>query len=111
MKKILIKNIGSLITVSSNSELKKGGKMKELPSIKNAWLKIKDNRITTRFKIDNSTLSVKIIFLTPKIDTAPKVGIESKKEILDASYLLKPSALADVIVMPALLTPGISAKI
>lgn len=45
MKKTLIKNIGSLITVSSNSELKKGHKMKDLPLIKNAWLKIKDNRI------------------------------------------------------------------
>ena len=42
MKKTLIKNIGSLITVSSNSELKKGHKMKDLPLIKNAWLKIKD---------------------------------------------------------------------
>ena len=53
MKKILIKNIGSLITVSSNSELKKGGKMKELPSIKNAWLKIKDNRILDFGGMDN----------------------------------------------------------
>jgi len=53
MKKVLIKNIGSLITVSSNSELKKGGKMKELPSIKNAWLKIKDNRILDFGGMDN----------------------------------------------------------
>ena len=53
MKKILIKNIGSLITVSSNSELKKGGKMKELPSINNAWLKIKDNRILDFGGMDN----------------------------------------------------------
>ena len=30
-EKTLIKNIGSLITVSSNSELKKGSEMKELP--------------------------------------------------------------------------------
>ena len=53
MKKTLIKNIGSLITVSSNSELKRGGEMKELPSIKNAWLKIKDNRILDFGGMDN----------------------------------------------------------
>ncbi len=53
MKKTLIKNIGSLITVSSNSELKKGHEMKELPLIKNAWLKIKDNRILDFGNMDN----------------------------------------------------------
>ena len=53
MKKTLIKNIGSLITVSSNSELKKGSEMKELPFIKNAWLKIKDNRILDFGRMDN----------------------------------------------------------
>ena len=53
MKKTLIKNIGSLITVSSNSELKKGHKMKDLPLIKNAWLKIKDNRILDFGSMDN----------------------------------------------------------
>ena len=53
MKKTLIKNIGSLITVSSNSELKKGSEMKELPFIKNAWLKIKDNRILDFGGMDN----------------------------------------------------------
>ena len=53
MKKTLIKNIGSLITVSSNSELKKGGEMQKLPFIKNAWLKIKDNRILDFGGMDN----------------------------------------------------------
>lgn len=53
MKKTLIKNIGSLITVSSNSELKKGGEMKELPFLNNAWLKIKDNRILDFGGMDN----------------------------------------------------------
>ena len=53
MKKTLIKNIGSLITVSSNSELKKGSEMKKLPFIKNAWLKIKDNRIFDFGGMDN----------------------------------------------------------
>ena len=41
MKKTLIKNIGSLITVSSNSELKKGGEMKELPLHKKCLVKNK----------------------------------------------------------------------
>ena len=53
MKKTLIKNIGSLITVSSNSELKKGGEMKKLPTLNNAWLKIKDNRILDFGGMDN----------------------------------------------------------
>jgi len=53
MKKILIKNIGSLVTVSSNSELKKGHEMKDLTHIKNAWLKIKDNRILDFGSMDN----------------------------------------------------------
>ena len=45
MKKTLIKNIDKLITVSSNSELKKGPSMKDLTHIKNAWIKVKDDRI------------------------------------------------------------------
>jgi len=45
MKKILIKNIGNLITISSNSGLKKGHEMQHFPQIKNAWLKIKNDRI------------------------------------------------------------------
>ncbi len=45
MKKTLIKNIAKLITVSSNSELKKGPSMKDLTHIKNAWIKVKDDRI------------------------------------------------------------------
>ena len=53
MKKTLIKNIGSLITVSSNSELKKGVEMKELPLLNNAWLIIKGNRILDFGGMDN----------------------------------------------------------
>ena len=40
-----------------------------------------------------------------------KEGIESKNEILPESTLLKFKNLAAVIVMPALLTPGIKASI
>ena len=39
------------------------------------------------------------------------VGIESKKEIFPESTLLKLNNLAAVIVIPALLTPGINASI
>ena len=44
-------------------------------------------------------------------ETAPSVGIDNKKEILDASNLLKPKNLPAVIVIPDLLTPGIRDKI
>ena len=44
----------------------------------------------------------------PKVDTAPKIGIEIKKDILAASTLLKHKILDAVIAIPDLLTPGIS---
>ena len=44
------------------------------------------------------------MFLIEK-DTAPRVGIDNKNDILAASYLLKLSSLAAVIVIPDLLTP------
>ena len=40
-----------------------------------------------------------------------KAGIDNKKEILLESILLKFKNLAAVIVIPALLTPGINANI
>ena len=67
--------------------------------------------IALKFKIERLISSLNKIFFNPKIDTAPKVGIESKKEILAASNLLKLSNLAAVIVTPDLLTPGINEKI
>ena len=45
MKKILIKNIDKLFTVSNNSNLKKGLDMKKLPFIENAWIIINDDLI------------------------------------------------------------------
>ena len=41
---------------------------------------------------------------------AASVGIDKKNEILAESNLLNPKSLPEVIVMPALLTPGISAS-
>ena len=37
---------------------------------------------------------------------AARAGIDIKKEILAESILLNPNTLPEVIVMPALLTPG-----
>ena len=72
---------------------------------------INDKKIEIIFNIDKCALLENIIFFNPKIDTAPKVGIESKKEILDASNLLKFNSLPAVIVIPDLLTPGIRERI
>ena len=71
----------------------------------------KDRSIENKFKVEKNKSLDKIIFLIPKIDTAPKVGIESKNEILAESYLLKLSNLAAVIDIPDLLTPGIRESI
>ena len=46
------------------------------------------------------------IFFNPNTETAPSVGIESKKDILAESNLLKFKNLAAVIEIPDLLTPG-----
>ena len=56
--------------------------------------------------IDCSKASLKPRKLAPA-----KAGIDSKKEILLESILLKLKNLAAVIVIPALLTPGINANI
>ena len=61
-------------------------------------------------KIFISIVSFDISFNPRKLAPA-KAGIESKNEILPESTLLKFKYLAAVIVMPALLTPGINASI
>ena len=73
--------------------------------------KKKDNKIDVIFIIAKSKLPEIIIFLIPKKETAPKIGIESKNVILAASTLLNLSSLAAVIAIPDLLTPGINEKI
>ena len=69
----------------------------------------KENNTENEKKIICSSLksitSLKLITLAPK-----RAGIDNKKDILVASYLLKFKNLAAVIVIPALLTPGIKAK-
>ena len=63
------------------------------------------------FILAKSTLWEKNIFPIPWIETAPKIGIDNKKEIFVASSRLNPRNLAAVIPIPDLLTPGISEKI
>ena len=72
--------------------------------------KIKDNKIAVRFSLAKFKLSEKIIFVIPKKETAPKIGIESKNAILAASTLLKFNILAAVMAIPDLLTPGTNEK-
>ena len=73
--------------------------------------KRKDRIIENKFRYVKLRLFEKIKFLIPKIETAPKIGIEIKKEIFPASTLLKFKNLAAVIAIPDLLTPGIKDKI
>ena len=67
--------------------------------------------IDIEFNFVNSILPEKIKFFKPKNDTAPKIGIEIRKEIFAASVLLNFNNLAAVIAIPDLLTPGTKDKI
>jgi len=59
----------------------------------------KDRKIEIIFSVDRFILSLEIKFFKPKIDTAARVGMESKKDIFSASCLLKFKNLAAVIVI------------
>ena len=72
---------------------------------------MKDNKIAVRFSLAKFKLSETIIFVIPKKETAPKIGIESKNAILAASTLLNFNILAAVMAIPDLLTPGTNEKI
>tara|TARA_B100001057_G_C22208863_1_gene703764 strand:+ start:133 stop:390 length:258 start_codon:yes stop_codon:yes gene_type:complete len=71
----------------------------------------KDKNIEIRLNFVKTGSPDNKIFLNPKNETAPKIGIESKKDILAASTLLNFKILAAVIAIPDLLTPGIKEKI
>ena len=73
--------------------------------------KRKEKKIELIFNIEKLKSSEIITFLKPYKDTAPNVGIDSKKDIFAASYLINFNNLAAEIVTPDLLTPGISEKI
>ena len=68
-------------------------------------------KIEKKFSFENLIFSIETMLLSPYIETAPKVGIDNKKEIFDASNLLNFNNLPAVIVIPALLTPGIKEKV
>ena len=74
-------------------------------------MKIHDKKIEIKLNLVKIASSEIIIFFNPKIDTAPKIGIDNKKDILAASTLLKFKSLAVVIAIPDLLTPGINDNI
>ena len=71
----------------------------------------KEKTIETSIKNEKLKLSDFTKLFNPKIDTAAKVGIDNRKDILAESYLLKFNVLAPVIAIPDLLTPGIKASI
>ena len=47
-----------------------------------------DKKIAVKFKLEKKNSIRKNMFFKPKIETAPRVGIDNKKEIFDESYLL-----------------------
>ena len=65
-----------------------------------------DKKIEIKLNSEIFTSSLVNKFFKPNMETAPRVGIESKKDILAASNLLKFKNLAAVIEIPDLLTPG-----
>ncbi len=73
--------------------------------------KKKDKIMATIFNSVKMLLCDKKIFFKPKQETAPKIGIENKKDIFAESNLLKFKNLAAVIAIPDLLTPGTKDKI
>jgi hypothetical protein len=72
--------------------------------------KIKEKITPYKFKTENIKLFSINKFFKLKALTAPKVGIDIKKEIFADSTLLKENILAAVIVTPDLLTPDINDK-
>ena len=71
----------------------------------------KENIMEISIKNEKLKLSDFSKLFNPNIETAAKVGIDNKKDIFAESYLLKFNALAPVIAIPDLLTPGTNDKI
>ena len=71
----------------------------------------KENIIEIIIKNEKSKLSDFTKLFNPKIETAAKVGMDNKNDIFAESYLLNFNALAPVIAIPDLLTPGTNDKI
>ena len=73
--------------------------------------KINESKIEIKLSFVNSIFSVIKIFLIPNNETAPKIGIDIKKDIFAADTLSNFKSLAAVMPMPDLLTPGTRASI
>ena len=71
----------------------------------------KENIIEIIIKNEKLKLSDFTKLFNPKIETAAKVGIDNRNDILAESYLLNFNTLAPVIAIPDLLTPGTNDKI
>ena len=71
----------------------------------------KENIIDIIIKKEKSKLSDFTKLFNPKIETAAKVGMDNRNDILAESYLLNFNTLAPVIAIPDLLTPGTKDKI
>ena len=63
------------------------------------------------FNKEKFKFSSVIKLVNPKKETAANVGIDRRKDIFAASYLLNFNILAAVIVIPDRLTPGINDNI
>ena len=70
-----------------------------------------DKKIANKFNKEKLKLSDLKILIKLKNETALRAGIESRKEIFAESTLLNFKKRLAVIVIPALLTPGIKDKI
>ena len=72
---------------------------------------MKEKKIEIKLIFVKKKLSDNNKFFIPNKDTAPKIGIDNKKDIFAESTLLNSKNLAAVIAIPDLLTPGTKDKI
>ena len=72
---------------------------------------MKEKTMLVRLSIEKFKSFVEYNCFKPKIEIAPRTGIDIKNDILAASILSKFNNLAPVIVIPDLLTPGINASV
>ena len=72
---------------------------------------MKEKKMAIKFSEDNFTSPDSYKLNTLYKVTDAKIGIDNKKDIFADSSLLNPKILAAEIVMPDLLTPGISDNI
>ena len=68
---------------------------------------MKDKKVEIKLKWVKFKFSSVNKFFKPNKETAPRIGIDNKKDTFAASYLLNFKILAAVIAIPDRLTPGI----